>query len=432
MIDPNRPELSVCLIDCAESVRTSPDTSDLKDALSQLRCRYEIRRVRYTVAQRSTTSDALGGYRAAIEAACEQSSGEFIVMADSFLAADPYFILNFWAMREWADLLIASRFAPGGIYSTDFARRIAARGLNRFCRRVLSLPYHDLTSGYRMYRRSALLELLQHSSSVGYEFLAESIVHLHGLGRVVVEIPFVSRYAPRDRSNLPGHHIARALLAHLGCLWRVRNSVFSADYDERAFNSLIWPQRYWQRKRFSIITSMVRSPGGILDIGCGSSKIIQAFPGAVGLDIQLKKLRFLQRRHTRLVRGSAFKLPFADASFRTVICSEVIEHIPFADSLFDEFRRVLQPDGALILGTPDYGTWRWPAIEWLYSKIVPGGYAHEHITHYTHAQLVELLAARGFQIEQTRTICGAELILRAVRNGRSAPEPSEAGAVGIP
>src|SRR6185436_7405054 len=124
-----------------------------------------------------------------------------------------------------------------------------------------------------------------------------------------------------------------------------------------AFNSLIWPQRYWQRKRFQIITEFVDSPTDLLDIGCGSSKIIQAFPGAIGLDIQLKKLRYLLRRHSRLILGSAFLLPFADASFRTVICSQVIEHIPFSPSLFDEFRRVLRPGGVLILGTPDYGTW---------------------------------------------------------------------------
>jgi 2-polyprenyl-3-methyl-5-hydroxy-6-metoxy-1,4-benzoquinol methylase len=92
---------------------------------------------------------------------------------------------------------------------------------------------------------------------------------------------------------------------------------------------------------------------------------------------------------------------------------EVIEHIPFAESLFDEFRRVLRPAGVLVLGTPDYGTHIWPAIEWLYGKLVPGGYAHEHITHYTERQLRELVGARGFEIEGRRTICGAELILKA-------------------
>ena len=57
-----------------------------------------------------------------------------------------------------------------------------------------------------------------------------------------------------------------------------------------------------------------------------------------------------------LVQGSAFALPFKDNSFDCLISSEVIEHIAFDDSLFTEMRRVLKPDGTLILGTPDYST----------------------------------------------------------------------------
>ena len=39
-----------------------------------------------------------------------------------------------------------------------------------------------------------------------------------------------------------------------------------------------------------------------------------------------------------------------------VVCSQVIEHIPFDAVIFTELRRVLRPDGLLILGTPDYAT----------------------------------------------------------------------------
>lgn len=52
------------------------------------------------------------GYRAALAALLAQSSGDFLVTMDSFLATDPDFLLNIWAARERADLLIASRFAP--------------------------------------------------------------------------------------------------------------------------------------------------------------------------------------------------------------------------------------------------------------------------------------------------------------------------------
>jgi len=412
-----KPELSVCLIERIGDQQTEWRTLECEELLGSLRGRHEVVSIPFAPARTNSascnTTSVAQGYRAALAAALERSSGDFLVTTDSYLSADLHFLLNFWALQEKPDLAIASRFAPGGIYRAPFVRRTGARIANRLARRVLSLPYWDLTSAFRMYRREALELALEHTKSSGYEFLPESIVHLHGLGRVIEEIPYVSRRPFGNRVNVPGRQVGWPLIANLPRLWRVRNSVFSADYDDRAFNSLIWPQRYWQRKRFEIITSFVESPAGMLDIGCGSSKIIQAFPGAVGLDIQLKKLRFLFRRRTRFVQGSAFRLPFANSCFRTVICSEVIEHIPFAEILFDEFRRILGPNGILILGTPDYGTWTWPTIEWFYGKLAPGGYAHEHITHYTADQLVELLRSRGFVIEESRRICGAELILKA-------------------
>ena len=411
-------ELSVCLIERSDGRAPGQPRSQLDEMLATVRCRHEVVSVTYDRVGGSGTGGADSprpvGYRAALAAALERSTGEYLVTTDSFLAADLDFLLIFWALDEKPDLTIASRFTPGGVYRAAFPRRFVSRIGNGLARRLLALPYRDLTSAFRMYRRVALEQALEHSRSTGYEFLIESLVHLHGLGRVIEEIPYVSRHSLGEPANVPVGEMAWPLLKSLSRLWRTRNSVFSADYDDRAFNSWIWPQRYWQRKRFEIITDFVESPVGILDIGCGSSKIIQAYPGAVGLDIQLKKLRFLFRRRARLVQGSAFRLPFADRSFRTVICSEVIEHIPFADSLFDEFRRVLRPGGVLILGTPDYGTWTWPTIEWVYGKVAPGGgYADEHITHYTAGQLSNLLERRGFRVEGSRRICAAELILKA-------------------
>jgi 2-polyprenyl-3-methyl-5-hydroxy-6-metoxy-1,4-benzoquinol methylase len=38
-----------------------------------------------------------------------------------------------------------------------------------------------------------------------------------------------------------------------------------------------------------------------------------------------------------------------------VICSEMLEHVPFDARIFTELARVLRPGGTLIVGTPDYG-----------------------------------------------------------------------------
>jgi predicted SAM-dependent methyltransferase len=97
-----------------------------------------------------------------------------------------------------------------------------------------------------------------------------------------------------------------------------------------------------------------------------------------------------------------------------VICSEVIEHIPEENGrLIDELDRLLQPGGTLVIGTPDYDTWTWVILEWLYGRLAPGAYADEHVTHYTFRTLSEALTGRGYKILEHAYIGGGELIIQA-------------------
>ena len=127
------------------------------------------------------------------------------------------------------------------------------------------------------------------------------------------------------------------------------------------------------------------------------------------------KMRFLRRYGLPLLRASSFALPFKGFSFDCLISSQVIEHIPFEESLFTEMNRVLRPGGTLILGTPDYSTWAWNIIEPLYKIVMPGGYGDEHITHYTRADLQALLVRHGFIVQDARYVGGGELILRCAK-----------------
>jgi ubiquinone/menaquinone biosynthesis C-methylase UbiE len=249
--------------------------------------------------------------------------------------------------------------------------------------------------------------------SKDYSVLIELILKTYANGWFIEEIPF--RYAPEKF----GHSTKRAFSFLLTTLrsffkmWRLRNGVFSADYDERGFNSIIPLQRYWHRTRYKIIMSFLKDEGDILDIGCGSSRIIQKLKGAVGLDISLKKLRYLRRRGIRLAKGDINRLPFKDASFSTVICSQVIEHVPVDDEIYREMHRVLKPGGVLAIGTPDYGRVSWWILEYIYGKVAPGAYADEHITHYTSASLARTLRENGFEVVESQYVGASELIFKA-------------------
>ena len=74
-------------------------------------------------------------------------------------------------------------------------------------------------------------------------------------------------------------------------------------------------------------------------------------------------------------------------------------------------RRVLKDGGLLVLGTPDYGRLSWRIIEGLYHRVIPGGYADEHITHYNREQLVHSVEKLGFLLSDVQYVLGSEMIL---------------------
>ena len=371
------------------------------------------------------TAEALGarvvgerkrGYAGALETGIAEARGDYLLTLDADQSHDPDFIIKMWRARKRADIVVASRYVLGGVAYSDFIRRSTSWFLNQALRRMLSIPVLDMSSGYRLYRREVFAEL--ELTSANFEVQEEILVKAYASGFSVVEIPFTyfPRGAGRSHAKLSsfGWKIFRSSLS----LWKIRNSLASVDYDERAYYSLIPPQRYWQRRRHRITVLWARGLGRVLDAGCGSSLIVQSLNNVVGMDFNYAKLRFLRRYEIPLVNGSAFALPFKDGSFDCVRSSQVIEYIRYDESIFGEMHRVLRTGGTLILGTPDYATIGWRIIEPVYGFLMPGGYKDQHITHYTLEMLREILARYGIVIEETAYIARSELILRCRKAGR--------------
>lgn len=355
------------------------------------------------------------GYGGALLAGFAATQAPWIITMDADCSHRPVFIAEFWQRRHEAELLVASRYVAGGKADMGAFRRLLSHILNRSYARALSLDIRDLSSGFRMYRRSVLDNLSL--AARDFDVLEEILIRVHTQGWRIREVPFHYTARGSGRSHARLFAFGWAFLKTLLRMWRLRNSVASMDYDHRAFDSPIPLQRYWQRARHRIILGDVKvacpDKGAVLDVGCGSGRIIQDLPQAIGLDILLPKLRFLRDRHRPLIQGTVFALPFPPERFDAVICSEVIEHIPDHPRVLQELTRVLRPGGTLILGTPDYGRRLWWLLEWIYGKILPGAYAHEHITHYTRPVLTERLEAHGYAIQDLRYVGFCEMIIRA-------------------
>jgi uncharacterized protein YbaR (Trm112 family) len=95
-------------------------------------------------------------YGAALRTGFDHALGEYILTLDADGSHDPSFIKAIWAARTGVEVVIASRYVEGGGAEMPRARRALSRTLSQVLRRGLSLPYSDLSSGFRLYRRTAL------------------------------------------------------------------------------------------------------------------------------------------------------------------------------------------------------------------------------------------------------------------------------------
>ena len=98
--------------------------------------------------------------------------------------------------------------------------------------------------------------------------------------------------------------------------------------------------------------------------------------------------------HANVVQGDALKLPFPDATFDRVICSEVLEHIPDDVAAMGELTRVLRPGGTMAITVPRFAP---ELVNWALSDEyhnVPGG----HIRIYRRSVLEERLASTGMVV----------------------------------
>ena len=126
-----------------------------------------------------------------------QEPVDVICQMDADLSHDPRHLPALIAAAAQADVVIGSRYVPGGaIRNWPKRRRLLSRLANTYIRQITRLHARDCTSGYRCWRREALAALpLDRFISDGYSFLVEMLFVAAGQGSRIAEVPitFVER-----------------------------------------------------------------------------------------------------------------------------------------------------------------------------------------------------------------------------------------------
>src|SRR5436190_9941803 len=142
----------------------------------------------------------LAGFRRALA-----DDADLILEMDCDFSHDPNDVPRLIAAAEDADLALGSRYVGGGsIRNWGLVRRFVSAGGSLYARVVLGAPIHDLTGGFKCYRRRVLETIdLDAVSSRGYAFQIETTYRALRAGFRVVEVPiaFVDREAGRSKMN---------------------------------------------------------------------------------------------------------------------------------------------------------------------------------------------------------------------------------------
>ena len=169
----------------------SPDgTGDLADRLASEHAGRI--RVLHRTGHRGLGRSYVDGLKAAL-----REPVDVVCQMDADLSHDPVQLPALIAAADEHDVVIGSRYVPGGrIVNWPLRRRVLSRFANLYVRTVTRLAVHDCTSGFRCWRREALASLpFDRLTSDGYAFLVELLYAAARRGCRITEVPitFVER-----------------------------------------------------------------------------------------------------------------------------------------------------------------------------------------------------------------------------------------------
>lgn len=186
---------------------------------------------------------------------------------------------------------------------------------------------------------------------------------------------------------------------------------------------------WWFVARRDFIRRLLASYGtakdaSILEVGCSGGPLLASlrefgYACLTGIDISKVGIERCGEKGIRdvyVMNGA--KTTFADDSFDLVIASDILEHIEDDAAGLKEWRRILKPNGTIIVFVP--------AFQFLWSG---HDVVNKHFRRYTRPRMRDLMREAGFTVKRSSywnvTAFLPALLVRAVQNLRS-KKPAEA------
>jgi dolichol-phosphate mannosyltransferase len=140
-----------------------------------------------------------------------------IVQMDADFSHDPKYLPAFFEAIETNDVVIGSRYVNGiSVVNWDLKRLILSKAASFYVRLITGMPIADTTTGYKCWRREALLAIgLDQLFSNGYVFLAEMSYRAYRKGMRIKEVPIIFVERRLGRSKMSGGIMVEGVLSVL-------------------------------------------------------------------------------------------------------------------------------------------------------------------------------------------------------------------------
>lgn len=158
--------------------------------------------------------------------------------------------------------------------------------------------------------------------------------------------------------------------------------------------------------RLKIMATLVDKNQKVLDLGCGTGDFIKILnkknKEVEGIEISKKVAQIGQKKGFKIkIADLHSTFPYPKNTFDTVTAGEIIEHIYDTDFFLKEIKRILKPNGFLVLSTPNIATLgRRLMLLFGFNPLIETSLDHSagHIRYFTKKSLSDLLEKHNFKL----------------------------------
>lgn len=166
--------------------------------------------------------------------------------------------------------------------------------------------------------------------------------------------------------------------------------------EDKAYNDIddLEDNLWWFRVRREIVTGIIKNINGyseisLLDIGCGNGHLLKDASQYVKSAVGIEKFDYSKPKFNNILNIDIFDNNFENNSFDIITFLDVMEHIEDENKFLQEVKRLIKPDGTIIITVPAY--------QWLFSN---SDIFYGHYRRYNSKMLKKVLEDNGLEIQK--------------------------------